>query len=72
VESHFVTRAEFEYAHNGIKATVSEAYLERKIDSMNTSMAFLERDGISASEQREYDLMKVGVERMSQQLLELR
>jgi hypothetical protein len=51
---------------------VSEAYLELKIDSMNTSMAFLERDGISASEQREYDLMKVGVERMSQQLLELR
>ena len=42
-----------------------------KIDQFNTELIFIEQAGISNEEVRRYDLLKFGVERMSQQLLEL-
>jgi hypothetical protein len=58
--------------HAEFAATVRKTYLELKIDQHNGTMAFIEDSGIDESERREYDLLKFGVERMTDQLLELR
>jgi len=71
VDSYFITRAEAEVAHHGFKTEIRETYLELKIDGANSELAFIERDGVKDEERRRYDLLKFGVERMSQTLMDL-
>ena len=71
VDSYFITRAEADTAHTGFKTEIRETYLELKIDGANSEMAFIERDGVKDEERRRYDLLKFGVERMSQSLMDL-
>jgi len=71
VDSYFMSRAEANTAHAGFKADIRETYLELKIDGANSELAFIERGGVAEEERRRYDLLKFGVERMSQSLMDL-
>jgi hypothetical protein len=72
VTSYFVTQADADAIHADAKHDLRETYLELKIDQANGTMAFIEQAGISDDERREYDLQKFSVERMTQQLMELK
>ena len=67
----FMTRADADEAHLSFARSIRIQYLELKIDQHNTELAFIEQAGIATVEQRQYDLLKFSVERMTQQLLEM-
>jgi hypothetical protein len=71
VTTFFMTRSDADIVHAASKHDLRETYLELKIDQANTTMAFIEQDGVATEETREYELFKFSVQRMTQQLMEL-
>jgi hypothetical protein len=71
IETHFVTQAAADATHDGFTKDIRTQYLELKIDQFNTELAFIEQAGVANEETRRYELLKFGVQRMTQQLLEL-
>jgi hypothetical protein len=72
VTSYFVTQADADAVHATTKHDLRETYLELKSDQANTEMAFIEQNGVNDTEKRRYELLKFSVERMTQQLMELK
>ena len=68
--TYFMVRADADETHAAFSTDIRTQYLELKIDQYNTELVFIEQDGISDVERRRFDLLKFGVERMSQQLYE--
>jgi hypothetical protein len=71
VTTFFMTRTDADIIHESTKHDLRETYLELKIDSANTEMAFIERSGVQTEDERKYDLLKFSVQRMTQQLMDL-
>ena len=69
--SYFMVRADADGVHSDMVKTIRTQYLELKIDQANTELVFIEQAGVAVTEERQYDLLKFSVERMTQQLLEL-
>lgn len=69
--SYFMVRSDADAQHEQFSKDIKHTYLELKIDAANTELTFLERDGVKPEEQRQYDLQKMLVERMTAQMMEL-
>ncbi len=81
-QTYFMTRVDADAVHDTYNKALTNAvielkksdkvsYLELKIDQYNGNMAFIERGGVQSEEQRQYDLMKFSVERMTQTLMSM-
>jgi hypothetical protein len=73
LDAHFMTQTDAEAIHEGLGAEVSRVYYELKIDTGQQTLHNMETLGIDTpSQQREYDLLKLSVQNMSEKLMELK
>lgn len=71
ITNFVMLQSDADAAHAGLVQDIRTTYLELKIDAANGDMAFIEQNGIDQTEQREYDLLKFSVERMTASLMDL-
>jgi hypothetical protein len=74
VSTYFITRVEANDAHEAAQHSISETLLEMRIDQANTEMLFMEQEGLenlNDDDQRDYDLLKFKVQRMTQQQIDM-
>jgi len=70
--SYFMTRADGDAVHDELVVDIKRSYLELKIDQATTEIVFLERnENMDAGQERQYELLKFSIERMTEQLMEL-